>query len=162
MTTHQFTILIERQPEGEYLVSVPALPGCYTEGRTLEEAREMAADGGLATAGHADQADGGQVESTSGKEDIRYLLGGGHNQFEPDSCRRSTVRERDGMVGSTRSGSVRDLVAIESKCFKSGVSRCGRARPSAQHRSYRKGRTFGQGIAVEILQRKRHRTAIGA
>ena len=44
MTAHQFTIIIERQPEGEYLVSVPALPGCYTEGRTLEEAREMAAD----------------------------------------------------------------------------------------------------------------------
>jgi antitoxin HicB len=42
--TYQFTVLIERQPEGEYLVSVPALPGCYTEGRTLEEAREMAAD----------------------------------------------------------------------------------------------------------------------
>ena len=44
MSTHQFTVIIERQPEGEYLVSVPALPGCYTEGRTLEEAREMAAD----------------------------------------------------------------------------------------------------------------------
>jgi antitoxin HicB len=44
MTAHQFTIIIERRPEGEYLVSVPALPGCYTEGRTLEEAREMAAD----------------------------------------------------------------------------------------------------------------------
>jgi len=44
MTAHQFTIIIERQPEGEYLVSVPALPGCYTEGRTLKEARDMAAD----------------------------------------------------------------------------------------------------------------------
>jgi len=44
METHEFTIIIERQPEGEYLVSVPALPGCYTEGRTLEEARQMAAD----------------------------------------------------------------------------------------------------------------------
>jgi predicted RNase H-like HicB family nuclease len=42
--TYQFTVIIERQPEGEYLVTVPALPGCYTEGRTLEEAREMAAD----------------------------------------------------------------------------------------------------------------------
>jgi len=42
--TYQFTVIMERQPEGEYLVSVPALPGCYTEGRTLEEAREMAAD----------------------------------------------------------------------------------------------------------------------
>lgn len=44
MIAHRFTIIIERQPEGEYLVSVPALPGCYTEGRTLEEAREMAVD----------------------------------------------------------------------------------------------------------------------
>lgn len=40
----QFTVIIEREPEGDYLVSVPALPGCYTEGRTLQEAREMAAD----------------------------------------------------------------------------------------------------------------------
>jgi len=44
METYQFTIIIERQPEGGYLVTVPALPGCYTEGRTLEEARAMAAD----------------------------------------------------------------------------------------------------------------------
>ncbi len=44
MNVYQFTVIIERQPEGEYLVSVPALPGCYTEGRTLEQAREMATD----------------------------------------------------------------------------------------------------------------------
>jgi antitoxin HicB len=44
VNVYQFTVIIERQPEGEYLVSVPALPGCYTEGHTLEEAREMAAD----------------------------------------------------------------------------------------------------------------------
>jgi antitoxin HicB len=44
MREYLFTIIIERQPEGEYLVSVPALPGCYTEGRTLEEARSMAVD----------------------------------------------------------------------------------------------------------------------
>ncbi len=44
MNEYQFTVIIERQPEGEYLVSVPSLPGCYTHGRTLQEAREMAAD----------------------------------------------------------------------------------------------------------------------
>ena len=44
MKEYQFTVIIERQPEGECLVSVPALPGCYTAGRTLEEAREMASD----------------------------------------------------------------------------------------------------------------------
>jgi antitoxin HicB len=44
VSIYQFTVIFGRQPEGSYLVSVPALPGCYTEGRTLEEAREMAAD----------------------------------------------------------------------------------------------------------------------
>ena len=44
MNEYLFTVIIERQPEGEYLVSVPALPGCYTEGHTLEEARTMATD----------------------------------------------------------------------------------------------------------------------
>jgi predicted RNase H-like HicB family nuclease len=44
MKVSQFTIIIERQPEGEYLASVPAPPGCYTEGSMLEEAREVAAD----------------------------------------------------------------------------------------------------------------------
>jgi antitoxin HicB len=44
MSEYKFTVVIERQPEGEYLVSVPALPGCYTEGRNFEEAREMAKD----------------------------------------------------------------------------------------------------------------------
>lgn len=44
MENYDFTVIIERQPEGEYLVTVPALPGCFTEGRTLEEARTMAVD----------------------------------------------------------------------------------------------------------------------
>jgi hypothetical protein len=33
MIERQFAVTIERQPEGGYLVPVPALPGCYTEGR---------------------------------------------------------------------------------------------------------------------------------
>ena len=44
MVEYHFTVVLEPQPEGGYLVSVPALPGCYTEGRTLEEAWRMAAD----------------------------------------------------------------------------------------------------------------------
>ena len=43
-SAYQFTIIIDRQPEGGYLVTVPALPGCFTEGQTWEEAYEMAAD----------------------------------------------------------------------------------------------------------------------
>ncbi len=41
---HNFTVIIERDEDGMYVVSVPALPGCHTEGRTLEEAKAMAVD----------------------------------------------------------------------------------------------------------------------
>ncbi|MFA0730845.1 MAG: hypothetical protein LKKZDAJK_001421 [Candidatus Fervidibacter sp.] len=35
----KYTVLIERDEEtGQYCVSVPALPGCFTYGDTLEEA----------------------------------------------------------------------------------------------------------------------------
>lgn len=39
-----YTIHIERDEDGMYVVSVPALPGCFTEGRTLDEALRMAQD----------------------------------------------------------------------------------------------------------------------
>ena len=39
-----YTIQIERDEDGMYVVSVPALPGCFTEGRTLDEALRMAQD----------------------------------------------------------------------------------------------------------------------
>jgi antitoxin HicB len=41
---YQFAMVIDRQPEGGYLVTVPALPGCFTEVRIWEEAYETAAD----------------------------------------------------------------------------------------------------------------------
>lgn len=36
----QFKVLIEQDEDGLYVASVPELPGCYTQGKTLEEARE--------------------------------------------------------------------------------------------------------------------------
>ncbi|MEK7821859.1 MAG: type II toxin-antitoxin system HicB family antitoxin [Planctomycetota bacterium] len=39
-----YTVIFEPQPEGGYTVYVPALPGCISEGDTLEEAREMIKD----------------------------------------------------------------------------------------------------------------------
>lgn len=39
-----YTIQIERDEDGIYVVSVPALPGCFTQGRTVEEAITMAQD----------------------------------------------------------------------------------------------------------------------
>lgn len=34
----RYTAIISRDEEGRYVASVPALPGCNTEGDTLEEA----------------------------------------------------------------------------------------------------------------------------
>lgn len=39
-----YTVLFEPAEEGGYTVMVPALPGCFTEGDTMDEAREMARD----------------------------------------------------------------------------------------------------------------------
>ena len=39
-----FTIRLERAEEGGFVVTVPELPGCVTEGDTLAEALEMAED----------------------------------------------------------------------------------------------------------------------
>lgn len=36
----QFKVLIEQDEHGVYVASVPELPGCYTQGKTLEQARE--------------------------------------------------------------------------------------------------------------------------
>ena len=44
MSTPTYTVIYEPQPEGGYTVTVPALPGCVTEGDTLDEARRMAED----------------------------------------------------------------------------------------------------------------------
>ncbi len=39
-----YNVRIERDEDGKYVVSVPALPGCFTQGRTFDEALRMAQD----------------------------------------------------------------------------------------------------------------------
>jgi antitoxin HicB len=41
---YHFNIMLRPEPEGGYTALVPALPGCVTYGRTVDEAREMARD----------------------------------------------------------------------------------------------------------------------
>ncbi len=36
----QFKVLIETDEDGIYVASVPELPGCYTQAKTLEEVRK--------------------------------------------------------------------------------------------------------------------------
>lgn len=45
MSEYKYTIILEPDPEeGGYTVTVPSLPGCVTQGETLEEAISMAKD----------------------------------------------------------------------------------------------------------------------
>jgi predicted RNase H-like HicB family nuclease len=50
MTEREYTIILDPdEEEGGYTVTVPALPGCVTQGDTLEEAIAMARDAIQAT-----------------------------------------------------------------------------------------------------------------
>lgn len=41
---NHYHIYLRPEPEGGYTVTVPALPGCVTYGKTVVEAKKMAAD----------------------------------------------------------------------------------------------------------------------
>ncbi|MBI1848948.1 MAG: type II toxin-antitoxin system HicB family antitoxin [Planctomycetes bacterium] len=41
---YEFTVLFEPAEEGGFIATCPALPGCVTQGETLDEARAMAAE----------------------------------------------------------------------------------------------------------------------
>jgi predicted RNase H-like HicB family nuclease len=40
--TRTYTVVLKKEPTGGYSVSVPALPGCFTDGDTIAHALEMA------------------------------------------------------------------------------------------------------------------------
>ena len=42
--TRDFTVLIERDEEGWYVGSVPALPGCHTQAHSLDELMDRVRD----------------------------------------------------------------------------------------------------------------------
>lgn len=44
LKTANYTIVLQSEPEGGFTVTVPALPGCVTYGRNIEEAQRMAED----------------------------------------------------------------------------------------------------------------------
>jgi predicted RNase H-like HicB family nuclease len=43
-TSYHFNVVLRPEPEGGFTAIVPAMPGCVTYGRTLEEAKAMAED----------------------------------------------------------------------------------------------------------------------
>lgn len=44
MRIYEFTVVIERDEDGRYVAVVPALQGCYTEGESEQEARDLVED----------------------------------------------------------------------------------------------------------------------
>lgn len=44
MKQRTYSIVLEPEEGGGYAVTVPALPGCFTQGKTVEEAKERAAE----------------------------------------------------------------------------------------------------------------------
>ena len=44
MKVYNFTVIVEKDEDGNYLAIVPALQGCYAEGSTKDEALEMVKD----------------------------------------------------------------------------------------------------------------------
>jgi len=44
MTKYRFSIVVERDEDGVYIASCPALQGCYTQGDTYDEAVENLKD----------------------------------------------------------------------------------------------------------------------
>ena len=40
MNTKTFTVLIEQDEDGIFVAKVPDIPGCYTQGKTTEQAME--------------------------------------------------------------------------------------------------------------------------
>lgn len=36
-TTHEFSVIIERDEDGYYVASVPALSGCHTQAKSIDE-----------------------------------------------------------------------------------------------------------------------------
>lgn len=35
--TYRYNVIYEKAPEGGYVAHIPALPGCHTQGETIEE-----------------------------------------------------------------------------------------------------------------------------
>jgi len=44
MRSYQLTVVIERDEDGRFLAICPALQGCYTEGESEAQARDLIAD----------------------------------------------------------------------------------------------------------------------
>ena len=49
MASSQYNVFLEPDPDGGYVAVIPALPGCYSQGETVEEALANAREAILLT-----------------------------------------------------------------------------------------------------------------
>ncbi|MGH8997241.1 MAG: type II toxin-antitoxin system HicB family antitoxin [Acidimicrobiales bacterium] len=67
-----YTIVVEPDESGDLVVSVPALPGCFTHGKTLEECEQRAVEA-IETHIAGLIADGEPVPEESGTPRLRSV-----------------------------------------------------------------------------------------
>lgn len=64
-----YTIVLEPEETGGFMVSVPALPGCFTQGASIEECRERAIEA-IATHIAGLETDGEPVPEEAGSPQL--------------------------------------------------------------------------------------------
>lgn len=69
-----YNVVLELDPDGGYVAVVPALPGCYSQGDTVEQALANARDA-IALTIEDMQANGEQVPDPSGELIGRVAVG---------------------------------------------------------------------------------------
>ena len=101
---YTYTVLFEPAEEGGYVVTVPALPGCVTQGDTLEEAREMATD---AILGYLEEGEG--MSRCAAKRPLNLNLNSSQVNLKapphPPRCARlrETLSPKGGEVKTSKS-----------------------------------------------------------
>ena len=68
---YTYKILLHKEPEGGYTVSVPALPGCITYGDNIDEAMMMAKD---AVELYIEELQSGGEEIPDDRDTLEYSL----------------------------------------------------------------------------------------
>jgi predicted RNase H-like HicB family nuclease len=71
-TKTSYHVVLTPEPEGGFTVSVPTLPGCITYGKTVAEARAMAADAITCYLGSVKKA--GSSKEGASPDDVLYTV----------------------------------------------------------------------------------------
>jgi predicted RNase H-like HicB family nuclease len=123
MSDYEFTVVIDQDEDGRFVAICPALQGCYTEGETEEEARNLIADAiNLHVLDHFEL----------GKPFLqmrRIYARAGMGTCGDSPTRSSALRRRSMQAAAARSGT-RPAGACPDATFGPNSPRSGRGEPS--------------------------------